>query len=210
MKTFVVEGTLRKDLGKKASKDLRKDENIPCVIYGGKENINFFAAKPAFKHLVYTPHVYLVDIKIGKNSHLSVMQEIQFHPVSDEILHIDFIEVAEDREVIIDIPVKIVGNSIGVKKGGKVRLSKRTLKVKALPKNLPDLLDINIEDLDIGQNIKVGDLNFNNLTLLGNNREPIVAVMTSRVVAKGEGEEEAAAGAAAPAAAAAAPAAEKK
>jgi large subunit ribosomal protein L25 len=205
MKSIEIKGFLRKDLGKKASATLRKEGNVPCVIYGGKENIHFFASSPAFKNLVYTPNTYLVTLDIeGKIFH-SIMKEIQFHPVSDAIIHIDFAEIAEDKPVMMNIPVRVTGNSIGVKKGGKLSLVKRALKVKALPKNLPDTLEVNVENLEVGQSVKVGDLSYANITLLNGSREPVVSILSSRLTAKTETEGEAApAAGAAPAPAAAA------
>lgn len=189
MKTIEIKGSTRTDLGKKATKALRKNGNVPCIIYGGKENINFFANEADFKHLVYTPEVYLVKIDVDGKVVTAAMKEIQFHPVSDAIQHIDFLQVFEDKALEINIPVKIVGSSIGVKKGGKLSLAKRHLRVKALPKFLPDFLEINIDTLDVGQSIKVGNLSFNNINVLNGDREPVVSILTSRLTAKASTEE---------------------
>ncbi len=189
MKTFELKGQLRTDLGKKASQALRKTDMVPCVLYGGKENIHFTCSNANLKHLVYTPNVYLVQIDIDGKIYNAVMREIQFHPVTDKILHIDFLQVFEDKPVTIELPLKIVGNAIGVKKGGKLKVAKRYLKVKALPEYLPDTLEINVDDLDVGQHIRVEKLNFENLTILNKPNELVVSVLTSRLVAKGEGAE---------------------
>jgi large subunit ribosomal protein L25 len=184
MKSIEIKGSLRTTVGKKATKSVRTQGSVPCVIYGGKENVNFFVETPALKPLVYTPNVYLVKIDVEGKTYNAIMKELQFHPVTDEILHIDFVEISDDKIVIMNIPIRVVGNSIGVKKGGRLSLVKRALKVKALPKNLPDVLEVDVETLDVGQSIKVGDLNFENLTVLNNSREPIISILSSRVTAK--------------------------
>ncbi|MEJ5265383.1 MAG: 50S ribosomal protein L25/general stress protein Ctc [Bacteroidales bacterium] len=185
MKTFELKGNLRTDLGKKASDELRKKDLVPCVLYGGGENIHFYTTVLALKNLVYTPHVYIVNLDVEGKKYQAVMREIQFHPVTDKILHIDFLQIFKDKPVVIDIPIKITGNSVGVKKGGKLKVAKRYLKIKALPKHLPDFLEINIEDLDVGQHIRVNKLNFENLTILNKPNELVVSVLTSRLVKEG-------------------------
>ena len=190
MKSIEIKGSLRADLGKKASKTVRKQGSVPCVIYGGKENVNFFVETPALKPLVYSPNVYLVNIDVDGKVYTAIMKELQFHPVSDEILHIDFVQISDSKIVTMNIPIHVVGNSVGVKKGGRLSLVKRSLKIKALPKNLPDVLDVNVETLDVGQSVKVGDLNFPNLTVMNNSREPIVSILSSRTTAKVAAEDE--------------------
>lgn len=185
MKTFELKGNLRTELGKKASEELRKKELVPCELYGAGENVHFYTSVLALRDLVYTPHVYLVNLDIEGKKYQAVMREIQFHPVTDRILHIDFLQISDDKPVVIDIPVKIVGNSVGVKKGGKLKVAKRYLKVKALPKHLPDVLEINIDDLDVGQHIRVNKLNFENLTIINKPNELVVSVLTSRLVKEG-------------------------
>jgi len=185
MKTFELKGNLRTDLGKKASDELRKKELVPCVLYGGGENVHFYTSVLALRDLVYTPHVYIVNLDIEGRMFQAVMREIQFHPVTDRILHIDFLQIFEDKPVVIDIPVKITGNSVGVKKGGKLKIAKRYLKVKALPKHLPDVLEVKIDDLDVGQHIRVNKLNFDNLTIINKPNELVVSVLTSRLVKEG-------------------------
>ncbi len=186
MKTIEIKGTIRKDLGKKATHALRKEGSVPCIIYGIGENVNFSAHVPAFKNLVYSPNVYIVKLNIDGKEYEAIMKEIQFHPVSDEILHIDFMQILEDKPITINIPIHIIGNSIGVKKGGRLNLVKRTITVKALPNDLPDYLEIDVEQLEVGQSIKVGDLKFANLSLLNNGREPVVSILSSRITAKAE------------------------
>lgn len=186
MKTIKIEGKLRKELGKKASKTLRKEDSIPCVIYGRDENINFYAPTPSFKGLIYSPNVYLIKLDIEGTLYNAILKEIQFHPVSDRINHIDFIQFSDDKPVTIDVPVRTIGNSIGVKKGGKLKLRMRLLTVNALPKHLPDFIEINVDDIDVGQSIKVGELNIKNLTILNKPNQKIVDVQVSRITATAE------------------------
>ncbi|MBN1144817.1 MAG: 50S ribosomal protein L25/general stress protein Ctc [Bacteroidales bacterium] len=213
MKTIDLKVFLRKGTGKKDAKALRKNNQVPCVIYGGKENIHFYAEDRAFKDLVYTHHAYVVNLDVEGNSHLAVMKDIQFHPVSDNLNHIDFIEVFKNKPIVIDLPIEVTGNSAGIRAGGKLKQRKRHIKVKGLIDDLPDLLSVDITDLEIGQSIIAGDLKYPNVTIMESPRSLVVGVISARAAAKGM--EQAAEGAAAPAAEgaaapAAAPAAEAK
>jgi len=189
MKLFELKAIQRKNLGKKDSKALRKNKQVPCVLYGGKENVHFSATVSDFKNLVYTHHVYVVDLNIEGKKHLAVMKEIQFHPVSDAINHIDFQEVYTDKPIIIDLPVEITGNSEGVKAGGKVRQRKKYVKVKGLINKLPDSLVIDITDLNIGQSVLAGDLKYENFEILEAPRAMVIGVVSSRVAKGMEGTE---------------------
>jgi len=200
MKTIVINGSFRTELGKKSSKELRKALNVPCVIYGGKENIHFYTHENNFKKLVYTPDAHLVNLKIEGKEYNAVLKEIQFHPISDRIIHIDFTEVAVDKPVIIGIPVKVTGDSVGVKAGGKLRIRRRSLLVKGYVNEIPEFLPIDITELKIHQSVKVGDLSFDKIELLDPKRSMVVAVATSRVVQKTPEELEAETAAAAAAA----------
>jgi large subunit ribosomal protein L25 len=186
MKTIKIEGKLRKELGKKASKTLRKEDSVPCVIYGNDGNINFYTPSASLKGLIYTPNVYLVKLDIEGKSYNAILKEIQFHPVTDKINHIDFIQFSEDKPVTMNIPVHVVGNSIGVKKGGKLKLRMRMLAIKALPKFLPDFVEVNVDNVDVGQAIKVGDLNIKNLTIVNKPNQKVVDVQVSRITATAE------------------------
>ncbi|MGB5262401.1 MAG: 50S ribosomal protein L25, partial [Lutimonas sp.] len=128
MKTIEIKAHQRKELGKKETKNLRKENNIPCVMYGGEETVHFYAHKNVFKDLIYTPSVYIVKLDIDGKQYMAALKEIQFHPVSDATLHIDFIQVFEDKPVTMNIPISTSGESIGIKAGGKVRLKRRSLK----------------------------------------------------------------------------------
>lgn len=191
MKTFQLKVQKREKLGKAETKKLRSQDMVPCVLYGGKENIHFYAHENLFKKLVYTPEVYIVEIQANGSSHKAIMQEIQFHPVSDKLNHIDFVEVFDDKAVITSIPIEITGSSIGVKNGGKLRQRVRTLKVKGLIKDLPDRLPVDISTLDIGDVIKVEDLSFDKLQLLDPQRSMVVSILSSRAAVKSTDEEEA-------------------
>jgi large subunit ribosomal protein L25 len=215
MKTFELKASLRKSTGKKDAKALRRNKMVPCVLYGGKENVHFSTEERSFKDLVYTHHVFIVKLDIEGKSHLAVMKEIQFHPVSDAINHIDFVEVSKDKAIIIDLPIDITGNSVGIRAGGKLRQRKRYVKVKGLIDNLPDSVVLDISDLDIGGSILAGDIKIPSVEVLDAPRSLVVGVISARAAAKGMGEAtEGAAEGAAPAtaapAAAAAPAAEAK
>jgi len=203
MKTIVINGSFRKELGKKSSKVLRKALNVPCVIYGGKENIHFYTHENNFKNLVYTPDAHLVNLKIEGKEYNAVLKEIQFHPVSDRIIHVDFTEVAVDKPVIIGIPIKVTGDSVGVKAGGKLRIRRRNLLVKGYANEIPEFLPIDITELKIHQSVKVGDLSFDKIELLDPKRSMVLAVATSRVAQKTPEELEAETAAAAAAALAA-------
>jgi large subunit ribosomal protein L25 len=185
MKTFELKASLRQATGKKDSKNLRRNKMVPCVLYGGKETIHFSAEERAFKDLVYTPHVFAVNLNIDGNSHIAVMKEIQFHPVSDIINHIDFIEVDPKKPIIIDLPVVITGNSIGIRAGGKLRQRKRYIKVKGLINKLPDELTIDISDLDIGGAVLTSDLTYDAVEILEPARSLVVGVVSARAAAKG-------------------------
>ncbi len=195
-------------MGKKASKILRKNDNVPCIIYGGEKNVNFYTSLLSLKNLIYTPNVYLVKLDIEGDVYDTYMKELQFHPVTDKVIHIDFVQISADKPIVMQIPVHLTGNAIGVKKGGKLKLAKRLLKIKGLPKNLPDFLELNVEDIDVGQSIKVGDLKYKNITILNNARESVVSVLVSRIAEPTA--EEAAATAAAVAATAPAETTEEK
>lgn len=186
MKTIEIKAVSREHFGKKSTNSLRAEGNVPCVMYMEKKNLHFYAHENAFRGLVYTPEVYLVSLVVEGKSYNAVMKEIQWHPVTDRILHIDFMQVSEDKPVTIDIPLKITGESVGVKAGGKLRVKRRTLKVKGLTKHIPDHLTIDITNIGIGQSVKIGDLNYENLEIIDNKRAMIVSVDVSRLSLKEE------------------------
>lgn len=210
MKSIDLKVSLRSITGKKDARSLRKSNHVPCVLYGGKENLHFHAEERAFKDLVYTHHVYVVNLDIEGKKHKAVLKEIQFHPVTDKINHIDFVEVNDKKPVVIDLPVEITGSSIGIRAGGKLRQRKRLIRVKGLIEHLPDSLVIDIADLDIGQSVLAGDLKYDHVQILEQSRALVVGVISSRAAAKGMEEGAEAAAAESAPAAPAAPAAEAK
>jgi large subunit ribosomal protein L25 len=210
MKTIEIKGSFRTELGKKSSKQIRKAGAVPCVIYGKEENIHFYAEELSFKNLVYTHKAHLVKLLLDGKEFDAVLKDMQFHPVSDKILHADFVLISEDKPVVIGIPVTVTGTSVGVIAGGKLVIKKRNLKVKGLPKDLPEFLTVDITELKIHDSVKVGDLAFDKIELLDPKRDMVLGVATSRVAQKTDEEVATEAAAAAAAATPETPAAEKE
>lgn len=184
MKSITIKGSERESVGKKATKALRDAGMVPCVIYGGSQPVHFAAEEKAFKGLVYTPnaHTVVVDLN-GKNTNV-ILQDIQFHPVSDKILHIDFFQLSDSKEIIMEVPVKVTGTSPGVLLGGDLRLNLRRLKVKALPKNLPDFVEANISELQMGNKLYVTKLPTPNFKLMHPDNTVVAQVKISRAAMK--------------------------
>ncbi len=180
MKSISIKASKRKVVGKKDAKKLRTEELVPGVLYGGEEPIHFYAPEKEFKPLIYTPNVYLVDLDIDGTVYPSIIQDSQFHPVEEKLLHVDFLRTSENKPVKIDVPIKIEGFAKGIRKGGKMKQNLRTLKVKALVKDLPDTISINVDELDLGQVIKVGSLQRENIEFLNAKAIPIVAIIATR------------------------------
>jgi large subunit ribosomal protein L25 len=184
MKSITIKGSERENVGKKATKAVRDAGMVPCVIYGGNQPVHFVADERAFKDLVYTPNAHTVVIELNGASFNVIMQDIQFHPVSDKILHIDFFQLSDDKEIIMEVPVKITGTSPGVLLGGVLRLNQRRLKVKALPKNLPDFVEASISELQIGNKLYVTKLETNNFKLMHPDNTVVCQVRISRAAMK--------------------------
>lgn len=180
MKTFQLAADVRKDLGKKGSKALRKQELIPAILYGLNENTALTVSQDAVRKLIYTPDIYLVEMTVGGVTKTCILQDIQFHPVTDKILHIDFLEVKADKPIVIEVPVVLEGHAIGVRAGGKLSLDMRKLKVKALYSNVPEKLTIDVSKLGLGQTIQVGALSFENIELLNAKNAVVAAVRLTR------------------------------
>ena len=187
MKTFELKGEIREGFGKKAARDYRNEGLIPCVIYGGdiNDNINFVVKQGSVRNLFYTPEVFLVDIDLGEKKVKAILKEAQFHPVKDDVLHIDFFRVFDDVPVVMEIPVRLKGLAAGVKAGGKLSLDLRKLRVRALVQNLPEELVVNVDKLVLGKSIQVGELSFENLELL-NNKDAVVCRVQLTRAAKGD------------------------
>lgn len=187
MKSIEVKGSLRTETGKKATHELRKNDSIPCVLYGSQKDENgdiidthFAVTNEAVRKLVYTPHIYVVDLNIDGKIVNAVMKDIQFHPVTDKILHIDFYQIDESNPIVMEVPVQLEGLAEGVKAGGKLSLQMRKLKVKALYNVIPERLVINVSNLGLGKTIKVGELSYEGLELLNAKDAVVCAVKLTR------------------------------
>ena len=191
MKSITIKGSERESVGKKATKALRNAGKVPCVIYGGEKPLHFSADELAFRNLVYTPNAHTVVIDLENSDKVdAVMQDIQFHPVTDKIIHVDFYQLFKDKEVTMDIPVRLQGSSPGVRNGGRLLFRKRTLSIKALPDDLPDFFDIDISKLKIGDNISVETLLNDDFAILHPESTVVVQVKTARAAIEVEEEEE--------------------
>jgi large subunit ribosomal protein L25 len=180
MQTIEIKATKRENLGKAATKELRATGNVPAVLYGGSDVVHFYAAEKEIKKLIFTPNVYLIKVSIDGKTYDAIIKDLQFHPVKDDVMHIDFLQISEDKPVIIEIPIKLEGLAEGVKAGGKLTLEQRKLRVKGLPKDLPDTLNINISSLGLGKGMQVAALSFANLELLNAKNSVVVSVKLTR------------------------------
>ncbi len=188
MKTLEIKGSIRKELGKKDSKKLRKDGNVPCVIYEKEGNVHFYTHENNFKNLIYTPDAHIVNLDLDGKPFKAVLQDVQFHPVSDKIIHVDFMEIYDDKPITISLPILITGDSVGVKAGGKLRIKKRHLKVRGFANDIPENLVIDITNVKIHHSVKVGDLSYDNIELVEPKITTVLSVASSRVAAKEETE----------------------
>ena len=219
MKTITIEGHLRTEIGKQATRQLRSEEKVPGVIYGGAKEVNFSAPATSFKTLVYTPDFQLAEIKVGGNSYRCILKDLQFDKVTDSLIHADFLELVEDKKVIATIPIKFTGAAKGVKDGGKLITKMKSLKIKTLPKYLKENIEVDLTELELNGNVRVQDVKAEHYEILNSPRIPIASVVLTRQLKQEEaavtapaaaGAKPAAAAAAAPAAAAAKPAAAAK
>ena len=209
MKTVTIEGQLRTEFGKKATRQIRSQELVPGVIYGGAAEVNFSTPAKALKPLVYTPEFQLVEIKIDGKTYKCILKDLQFDRVTDALTHIDLLELVDDKKVVAQLPIKFTGTSVGVKNGGNLITKMKSLKVKTFPKYLKEFIEVDITNLDLNGNIRVEDVKEENMEIMNSPRIPIASVALTRQLKQ----EEAAAtpAAATPAAApAAAPAADAK
>ena len=207
MKSITIEGQLRTETGKKATRQLRSQDLVPGVIYGGEKEISFAAPSMAFKTFVYTPEFQQAEIKLNGKTYNCILKDLQFDKVTDKLIHIDLMELVEDKRVIADIPIKFTGVSKGVKEGGHLIIKMKSLKVKSLPKNLKEQIEVDITNLELNGNIRVEDVKEANYEILNSPRIPIASVVLTRQLKQEEATVTPAAGTAAPAAGAAAPAA---
>jgi len=193
MKSITIKGSKRESVGKVATKALRNAEKVPCVLYGGDKPLHFSADEISFKNLVYTPNVYTATIELEGAKYHAILQDIQFHPVTDKILHVDFYQLFDDKMVAMNIPVRLVGNSPGVLNGGSLRFPMRKLHVRALPADLPDFINADISKLRIGSKLYVTELENEKFTILHPENTVVVQVRTARAAittGEEEGEEE--------------------
>lgn len=195
MKTLEIIGYNRANLGKKSSKDLRREGNVPCVMYGGEKQVHFYAPMILFRELVYTPNIHKVLLNIEGEKFECILQDIQFHPVSEIILHADFLQISDDKTIKMEVPVKYVGNSPGVIAGGRLVSKLKKIKVSALPSKMPDFIEVDISELQLGKSIKVGELNITDFEILNSDRSPVASVELTRAQrgkqsASADGEEE--------------------
>jgi len=190
MKSITIKGSKRESVGKVATKALRNAGMVPCVIYGGENPIHFSAEEKAFKKLVFTPNVYTASLDIDGQKIPAVLQDIQFHPVTDKIIHVDFYQLFDDKEITMKIPVQLVGTSPGVLNGGSLRFTNRKLRVKALPANLPDFISADISKLKIGHKLVISGLATEGYTFMHPDNTVVVQVRTSRNATVSDDEEE--------------------
>ncbi|MBQ7163201.1 MAG: 50S ribosomal protein L25/general stress protein Ctc [Bacteroidales bacterium] len=184
MKTIELNAAPRADFGKKASKGIRKSGSIPCVMYGGKygedKALHFQIKEEDLRGLLYTPNVYLVNLSLKGKTYKAILKEVQFHPVKDTPLHLDFLEVFDDKPIVVELPVKLNGLAAGVRSGGKLSLDMRKLRVKGLYKDVPECLNIDVTSLELGKTIQVGGLHFDNLEMMNAKNAVVCAVKLTR------------------------------
>lgn len=188
MKSIAISGSVRQNVGKRDAKELRYEGNIPAVLYGGSEQTHLSVSAADLKPVLYTSEVVFVELNIDGKKTRAIVQEAQFHPLTDLVTHIDFLELFDDKEVSMNIPVKLTGVSPGVKMGGKLVQKLRKLRVKALPNNLPQHIEVSLESLEVGKSYRVGKVQLENAKILNNSDDTIVSVIMSRALRQAEQE----------------------
>jgi large subunit ribosomal protein L25 len=186
MKVIKLSGSQRANVGRANATELRAKGHVPCVIYGGTEQIHFSTDEKNFKDIIYTPHVCQIDVEVGGKTYRTILQEAQYHRLTDKLIHADFLEVVADKPITMNIPVKTVGTSAGVRAGGKLTVKLRTLKARGLASKMPDTIDINIENLEIGKAVTVGEIVVDGVELLNAKNVSVVSVNTTRAIAQAE------------------------
>lgn len=187
MKVIALKGDLREATGKSSTKRLRNEGKVPCVVYGSDDNAHFSVYQADFKNLVYTPNTYLVQLNLGESHRLAKIQDLQFHPVSEDIIHADFYEIDPSKPLTVAIPVKIVGNSPGVRMGGQLQLKIKKLLVSGMVQDLPEFIEVNINGLELSKSIKVKDISAANLELLDPVANSIVSCIVTRAARSAAG-----------------------
>lgn len=186
MKSITIEGQLRTEHGKKAARQIRSQENVPGVIYGGAQEINFSAPAKAFKPLVYTGEFQLANVNVDGKTYQCILKDLQFDKVSDSLLHVDLLELVENKKVVATLPLKFVGTSVGVKGGGKLVIKMKSLKIKTLPKFLKETIEVDITNLELNGNIRVEDVKDPNYEIMNSPRIPIASVVMTRQLKQDE------------------------
>lgn len=189
MKSVAIEGTSRSEFGKKSTRQLRSEGQVPCVIYGGDTPVHFSAPKLAFRPLVYTPDFQLANITVDGKSYKCIMKDLQFDVITDELSHVDFLELVEGRKVIANLPLKFVGQPEGVKAGGRLEIKVKSLKVRTFPKYLKENLEVNIDNLQLNENLRVENVPAENIEIMNSPRIPIASVVMTRALRQAESEE---------------------
>jgi large subunit ribosomal protein L25 len=189
MKSVEVIGYKRANLGKKESKAVREEGLVPCVMYGGAEQVHFAVPTFLFRDLIYTPEARMVNLNVEGTHYKAILQDAQFHPVNESILHADFLELNDEKELKMEIPIRMVGTSVGVIKGGKISVKMRKLRVQALPINMPDFVDVEVADLDLGKSVKVSAIATANFRILNPKSNPVVTVVIPRALKGKQGQE---------------------
>lgn len=188
MKTIAISGSPRENVGKRDAKELRYQGLVPAVLYGGENQIHFSVSAADLKSLVYTPDVQFVDLEVGGVKARAIIQDVDFHPLTDLPLHVDFLELNDSKPVIMEVPVKLTGTSPGVKTGGKMIQKLRKLRVKALPNDMPQNVEVSIESLEVGKSVSVDELKFTKFRIMNNGDDTIVSVTMSRALKQAEQE----------------------
>lgn len=190
MKTIKLQAELRSDLGKSVSRRLRSEGKVPAVIYGGKEPVHMTVTPMSVRGLVYSPEFQIVEIDVNGKSHRCIMKDLQFDVVTDALNHIDFLELVDDKKVIVNLPLNFVGQPQGVKDGGRLEIKQKTVKVRTYPKHLVAQLDVNIENLQLNGNVRVQDIPADNMEVMNAPRLPIASIVMTRALRQAEAETE--------------------
>ena len=188
MKTVTIEGHLRTEAGKKVARQLRSQDNVLGVIYGGATEVNFYASAKAFKPLVYTSEFQLAEVTVDGKTYKCILKDLQFHKVSDALLHVDLLELVDNKKVVATLPLKLVGSAAGVKAGGKLVSKVKSVKVKALPKDLREFIELDITNLELNENIRIQDIKADNMEILNPPRIPVASIVMTRQLKQEESE----------------------
>lgn len=186
MKVVKLSGSPRANVGRANATELRNNGKVPCVIYGGKEQVHFSAEEKDFKNIIYTPDACQVEVEVGGKSFRTILQEAQYHRLTDKLIHADFLEIVDGKPITMQIPVKTIGTAAGMRAGGKLAVKLRKLKAKGMADKLPDTIDINIEPLEIGKSVTVGEINIDGVELLNAKNVTVVSINTTRAIAQAE------------------------